>query len=42
MAGADFAANPSLEAIFETNEATLAKAAGLIEQYAGRKSFSKP
>jgi 1-deoxy-D-xylulose-5-phosphate reductoisomerase len=42
MAGADFAADPSLEAIFETNESTLAKAAGLIEEFARRKSFQQP
>jgi 1-deoxy-D-xylulose-5-phosphate reductoisomerase len=39
MAGADFAADPSLDEIFETNELTLAKAAELIRKTAGRRSL---
>ena len=39
MAGADFAADPSLEDIFEANDTTLAKAAELIKRVAGGKSI---
>ena len=39
MAGADFAADPSLDEIFETNELTLAKAAELIRKTAGKRSL---
>ena len=39
MAGADFAADPSLDEIFETNELTLARAAELIRKTAGRRSL---
>ena len=39
MAGADFAASPDLDAIFRTNEDTLAKAEEMIARLAGKKSF---
>ena len=39
MAGADFVADPDLEAIFRTNEESLIKANGIIDRIAGRKSF---
>ena len=39
MAGADFAASPDLDAIFRTNEDTLAMAAEKISRLSGRKSF---
>ena len=39
MAGADFAASPDLDAIFRTNEDTLAKAEEKIARLAGKKSF---
>ena len=39
MAGADFAASPDLDAIFRTNEETLAKAGEKIARLAGKKSF---
>ena len=32
MSGADFAANPDLDAIFQTNETTLAKAEEIIRK----------
>ena len=39
MAGADFAAEPDLETIFETNDATLAKAQEIIRKVSSAKSF---
>ena len=39
MAGADFAADPDLDTIFRTNDTVYAKAAGIIDRIAGRKSF---
>ena len=39
MNGADFAADPDLETIFETNETILARASELIGRISGRKSF---
>ena len=39
MAGADFAANPDLDAIFKTNEETLAKAAEKISLVAAKRTF---
>lgn len=39
MCGAEFEQHPDLDAIFRTNTATLAKAAGLIDRISGRKSF---
>ena len=39
MTGADFVAEPDLDAIFRTNEETLVKAGEMIDRTAGRKSF---
>ena len=39
MNGADFAADPDLETIFETNETILARASELIGRISGRESF---
>ena len=39
MNGADFAADPDLETIFDTNETILARASELIGKISGRKSF---
>ena len=39
MSGADFAADPDLDTIFRTNDEVLAKAGGIIDRIAGRKSF---
>ena len=39
MIGADFAADPDLDTIFRTNDEVLAKAGGIIDRIAGRKSF---
>ena len=39
MAGADFAAQPDLDCIFETNERTLAKAGEMIRRVSSSKTF---
>jgi 1-deoxy-D-xylulose-5-phosphate reductoisomerase len=39
MNGAEFAASPDLESIFETNDAVLARASELIGRISGRKSY---
>ena len=39
MQGSDFAVNPDLDMIFQTNEAAVERAKELIRRLSGRKSF---
>ena len=41
MNGADFVADPDLETIFKTNDTVLARAAELIGNTSGRRTFHK-